>query len=838
MVIRFARLWPCRLAALLIVGSLIPAAAQAQDMMPVGVQPDRIKIGPEFVPRCQTLPATLVVPAGKTIEAASDSTWDCIEVAGTLRVARTHDTVLRFTHLLVLPGGTLDVGTQADPIPADRRVELIVRDVPIDTTRDPFQWGNGLLNFGRQDRCGAQKLAWTTLTAEVKAGATTLTLAEDPQGWRVGDELLVPDTAYAKAPQREPRLTIASLSGRTVTLAGPLTFDHLAPRDPAGAIVLLPRVANLTRNVSIRSENPNGTRGHTADIGHHASWQTCANEFSGLGRTRAERLDNTTAEPAHVGTNQVGRYTDHHHHAHGLGSSSIDNVYRGSRPIGGKWGLVAHGTHDALFESNIAIDFTGSGFVTEDGYEVRNVFRKNFAAYIINPDSSRCGASEVAASNIKDLNAPGIECVGFWLRGIMNSFEGNEAWNNGTGINVFNFQQVPGSYPSRPGGEMDTPLKQPTAKPVVFKGNVTASNFATGLEFWGLSKFPYEDHVSVYNGYAQFFMVNSEPTQLYLKNPTAVSRDGASICLKTSNGYVQQLDLEGGRLVGCATGISDGGAIDYVRVTGTTFQNVVDFDYRRPARVTEHVDVKHIPLPGHPAQYIIFGEGGVWKGGPLPNVGTNYMFQRGGRSHIIRNWQGTGKDYRLYEPQQLASTMAWPSDSGQHVYNCPEAGLTVGQCWDKFGMAWGGQVVSDAEAVHLEGVTNGIARDGAGLAFGPPRGVITFPTSRKGAEVKLDDNKKPYIMLYGLATGDPAAASQDVMISVDGGGSNKMVPSIPNFRPDLRQWSSRAVAEGQHEVRTWRVTASGAKIPGSEMVFHYVVGAVEELPRQPPAPKR
>ena len=40
----------------------------------------------------------------------------------------------------------LDVGTASDPVL--RRVELIVRDVPIDTARDPFQWGNGLLNFG------------------------------------------------------------------------------------------------------------------------------------------------------------------------------------------------------------------------------------------------------------------------------------------------------------------------------------------------------------------------------------------------------------------------------------------------------------------------------------------------------------------------------------------------------------------------------------------------------------------------------------------------------------------------------------------------------------------
>src|SRR6185436_7306674 len=160
----------------------VPAFAAPPHHMPIVVQPDKIQIGYEFVPRYLDLPQVLVVPAGKTVTVPPDSTWDYIEVAGTLRVARDRDTVLRFTHLFVLPGGVLDVGTQADPIPASRRVELIVRNVPINTARDPFQWGNGLLNFNKQTRVGAAKTAWTTATADIAAGATSLTLAADPRG--------------------------------------------------------------------------------------------------------------------------------------------------------------------------------------------------------------------------------------------------------------------------------------------------------------------------------------------------------------------------------------------------------------------------------------------------------------------------------------------------------------------------------------------------------------------------------------------------------------------------------------------------------------------------------
>ncbi len=124
--------------------------------MTTGVLSDRVLIGPEFVPRRLDLPKILQVAAGQTITAPSD-TFDYIEIAGTLTVSRTVNTTLAFTTLIVLPGGVLDCGTQASPIPAGITVTFVVRNVPIDLTKDPFQWGNGLLNFGKWTFCGAQK---------------------------------------------------------------------------------------------------------------------------------------------------------------------------------------------------------------------------------------------------------------------------------------------------------------------------------------------------------------------------------------------------------------------------------------------------------------------------------------------------------------------------------------------------------------------------------------------------------------------------------------------------------------------------------------------------------
>ncbi len=324
------------------------------------VHADRVLIGPSTFPRRTDLPTTLIVAAGRTVELPDNATYDYIEVAGTLRVSRTHDTQVRFTHLINLPGGTIDVGTQADPIPCDRRVEFVIRNVPIDTAKDPFQWGNGLINFGRQTRVGCRKTSFLEATDSLSAGATRITLASVPVNWQVGDELLLPDTAQpAPTPRREAPITITAINGADVTLSKGLDFAHPTITDPNGVVVLRPRVVNLTRNIVVRSEEPlqaGSTRGHTADIGMTAKWDIRYNQFVGLGRTLNVPLDDTVPG-THIGTNQRGKYAEHHHHASSsVGSADVGNTYLGNRATT-KWALVVHGTSDTIVEENVAVDF-------------------------------------------------------------------------------------------------------------------------------------------------------------------------------------------------------------------------------------------------------------------------------------------------------------------------------------------------------------------------------------------------------------------------------------------------------------------------------------------------
>lgn len=828
-----------------------PAAAQVvpTDLMPVVVRPDSILIKTDSTPRNLTAPRVKSVPSGQTFEFDADSTFDYVEAnsGATLRVSRTHNTSLKFQDLYVLPGGMLEVGTAADPIPCNVKVDITILSVPINTTDatktntyDPVQWGNALLNFGTRKMYGCKKLEWAALTAEAHTGDTTVTLTADPEGWTVGDDVLVTATdqpAVNTPSRRETKMTVAGVSGRTITLSKGFDFDHLAQRDPDGGVILLPRIANLTRNITIRSEDPNGTPGHVADVGHGAMWDVRYIASIGLGRTRAETLDNTVAEPFHIGLNQVGRYNQHEHHAMGFGSASVGNVYIGGGPKTAKWGMSVHGTHDALITRNIFIGFIGSGFVTEDGYEVRNVFKQNFGAYNTNLSLIATNPDQALQDAQMPINAPGIEGTCMWARGMMNTFDGNECWNSNTGLNLFNITTVAGAYPSAPGIPNDT-LFTPNpdsskALPVLVTGNIAASNSKFGIESWGLNRFPNVDAIASYNGQFQFNYVISNPTKVYLVNPTMVGKAGTTECISVSASYTETLEIAGGKIVGCNIGVVDGGAVQSVKVTGTLMQNVTNFDNKAQAIKVEYINVMHKPLPGFMPRYIEFGRAiNTWPGPPAPLPGPPsaklYYYQRGGRVLTLKNWQGTGQDFRLINPQQFADKLAWPAGFGDAHFFSPDANATMGQTWANRGQAWGGEAVDKANLVALEGVVGGtgitdtaFAAAGATTPLGPPRAVLTYPNNFTVTTISMDSGNQPYIGGYGLATGDPAAASEDFMFAIDGGATVTM-QSSPDWEGDQRNYGFRTgLTPGTHTVKTWRTTTAGAVILASQATFTY-----------------
>lgn len=805
------------LVAILVALTVTPRPVQAVHGMVIGVEATRITIGTDTVPRFLDLPNTLIVAAGQTVTLAADSTWDYIEVAGTLRCDPTRDTRVRYIHLFVLPHGTIECASATSPLPAARTFELIGRDVPVDLTRDPFQWGNGLLVFGTRNLFGAPKATWGPLAAAAVASTRTLVLGFDPQGWQIGDVLEVTDTATPRLglrPRRESGLAVATLDGRTVTLSAPLAFDHRGITDPDGVLVLQPRVANLTRNIIIRSENPAGTPSHAAMVGADAHWTTRYVQFVGLGRTMNRTLNSLVDNTP--GTNQVGRYEDHHHHAFGFGSSSVGNAYIGGA---GKWGHVLHGTHDVVTTDNVAVGFSGAGFVTEDGYEVRDVYQRNFSAFNLGAPTNNINAeAELTGIAGASVGCPGCTGNGFWWRGIGILAEGNEAWNNHIGINFFNQNTAAGMSPSQPGGEHDTTFVARLSVPLNVDGNVSAANESTNVEYWGAPQFLNKNLIAANPGVGDFFQGQSDNAAPSFVNPIFVCQDGQGFGMHAGTAYVASLTTVGGRVVGCEYGLKGGGA-QIVTRTDTIFQNVINFDHASlPLQITD-TRVLHKPLGMRPPQY--------WVLDPKPSEGVSEWFnQRGSQLKIISHQGVVGQDFRVFVRTQLASTPA-PYSTGPNypeAFNQPEAGITMGQSWAKYGMAYRGEALADGEAVILDGFIHAPVHPGLVAPLGPPRAIVTTPNSREAATIR-----EGQITVWATLTGEVAAADDVLLASVDGGPDLVVAPRGNGDPRDLRTFTTTAVAQGTHEIRTWR-RADGQKIAASLMTFTYPVGTIQPPP--------
>lgn len=374
-----------------------------------------------------------------TYNVVSDVKLDCIEVDGRLRFDTNANTRLTVGNLMVTERAHLEIGTEATPVAPNVSAEVIIADRPIDKTIDPAQIGTGIEGLGKITMHGAVKTPTFARSArEPLAGDATLVFDQPVHGWKTGDRIVIPDTRQLRGNQRgvsyqpqDEKLQVASISGNQVTLAAPLRYDHKGARNGEGTLEFLPHVGNVSRNVVIRSENPEGTRGHMIFISR-ADVDLRYVEVRDMGRTRMGVLDNTEFDASgrvtRFGTNQIGRYAIHFHHDFGPNETPADGyqfTLVGNSVDGApKWGITVHNSHYGLVRDNVVYNTRGAGIVTEDGTESFNVFDHNFALRSegsgdFAPRSGYGGATP----------DPGGEGAGFWFRGPNNYIRNNVAAN-------------------------------------------------------------------------------------------------------------------------------------------------------------------------------------------------------------------------------------------------------------------------------------------------------------------------------------------------------------------------------------------------------------------------
>ncbi len=380
-------------------------------------------------------------------------------IKGALTFDTSINTSIKAGTILVYREGKLDIGTLSDPIKPNVKAEIIIANRPLATSApdpatgisDPLQYGTGLVVLGEVNMHGKEmQPTWVRLAQESQAGQNTIVLEMSPDGWSVGDKLVLPDTRQVPLVRKwqiDPvtpidlhleEAVISGISGNTITLSQPLQYDHLAGRDTDGSIVGMPHIGNLTRNIIVRSEDPNGVRGHgmfteraAVDIRYAA--------FIDMGRTTAEPLDNTIIEDGvvtHIGINQIGRYPIHAHHL--MGPINSDNtgyqfvLIGNAIDNGAKWGIAIHNAHFGLVDSNVIYDIEGASLITEEGNERENEFTNNFAVKVGTMIASRY---EPRYGGVAGFDRPlkfgdfGYEGSAFWYTGNDNIDRGNVAAN-------------------------------------------------------------------------------------------------------------------------------------------------------------------------------------------------------------------------------------------------------------------------------------------------------------------------------------------------------------------------------------------------------------------------
>ena len=365
----------------------------------------------------------------------SETRLKTVRLDGTLTFVSNRDTKMVVDTFVSTEAGTLNIGSLSTPVQADKTAQIIIADEGlIDRNWDPTLVSRGLITHGKVRIYGAEKTDFSRMR-EVEAGSRELVLIGSPQGWRVGDKLVVGGTAFDKNGShsdnsrfQDETLTITSVNGNRVRFTNDdittgdntvLRFDHIRPDIPEKDQLNL-YVANTSRNVIVETENsksvPTQQRGHVMFM-HNPDVVVQNAGFYNLGRTDKTRLVDDPGKnmdgSSGSGTNRRARYPLHFHRN---GSGDIDGspaIARGNAVVGSPgWGIVHHDSH-AILEDNVVFDVAGAGIVAESGNEI-GAWRNNLTIKMTGTGYHVLSQEVTRREGKFDL---GFQGEGFWMQG-------------------------------------------------------------------------------------------------------------------------------------------------------------------------------------------------------------------------------------------------------------------------------------------------------------------------------------------------------------------------------------------------------------------------------------
>lgn len=307
--------------------------------------------------------------------------------------------------LVITRGGAFECGTFSSPIPANVTHDIVISDrcyttdsrqpTVIDLVADPELMGRGLISQGERVIWGDAKTSWgrCAVGANPDVGDTSSVMEFDvaAANWQVGDRIVIGGTGSEGTFTSEERILTSVGPGGAIEWSGACEHSHDVRNPNVTRTDLRCGIANMTRNVVIRSENENLDRpwlnGHTMDMHMAAKADVWNVEHRYLGRTRKGvfeaigrkdgngdfefvPIDNSgvTTETFRAESNIKSRYAMH---CHMLGfDKAFTDVFNGcSVSYTPGWAMVHHHC-EAIMNACVIYDFGGGGMVSETGDEV------------------------------------------------------------------------------------------------------------------------------------------------------------------------------------------------------------------------------------------------------------------------------------------------------------------------------------------------------------------------------------------------------------------------------------------------------------------------------------
>ncbi len=398
------------------------------------------------------------IPAGLTVTVRGQyggTAVETVRVAGVLDMDGSVNTRLLVDTIVVEDTGRFGIGTAASPVLADRTAEIIWTDDLIDSTADVEHLSKGLDVYvkGQLRFYGSTKKPFVPFDTANPAGANSITVKQNPEGWRVGDEIAIAATRFVRTQLQSENFRIKSLTDNgngtwTIALGSLANFNTNASMVFAHTPYpgMDAHVANLTRNIIFRS-GPLATKSAVQRRGHVMSMSQDVivegAEFRNMGRTD-KKLGLDDVANGVAGTNQRARYSFHFHRNQlfdqgpaGAIPSRVTGCVANSGP---GWGFVNH-TSWAEFRDCVTWDMDGAGFVCEAGNEIGK-FDGNIAIEGMGIPSRKFrervfegGKGVIATGNLGQtgdgfwLQSPGVEVT----NNIASGFDGRgfAVWTQG-----------------------------------------------------------------------------------------------------------------------------------------------------------------------------------------------------------------------------------------------------------------------------------------------------------------------------------------------------------------------------------------------------------------------